>query len=60
MRATFCSLQCCGSCLRLAVSLSLDRRLSEDKAPCSCKLGREQPGIVKFRSDFQSYSCVES
>ena len=54
MRATFCTLQCCGSCLRLAVSLSLDRRLSEDKAPCSCMLGREQPGIVKFRSEIQS------
>ena len=54
MRPTFCSLQRCGSCLRLAVRSSLDRSLSEDKAPCSCKLGREQPGIVKFRSDFQS------
>ena len=58
MRATFCSLQCGGSCLRLAVSLSLDRRLSEDEAPRSCKLGREQPGIVKFRSKFQSISLA--
>ena len=30
--------------------------LSEDEAPCSCKLGREQPGSVKFRNDFQSSS----